>query len=87
VRGVGFRSLTEVLDTIDAAKAMLANPDIGVTPIPHRFGVSPATVYRYLPAARIPKYVCVMHFTHAALKVGYAPSTKNRKIAMIYDRR
>src|SRR5271166_5589040 len=103
VRGVGFRSLTEAIDTttaqgvlvfhmfsalaeferslirertraglaaarragrtggrppkltdddIEAAKAMLANPDIGVTQIAHRLGVSPATLYRYIPAAR-----------------------------------
>src|SRR5277367_1578152 len=103
VRGIGFRSLTEALDTttaqgrlvfhmfgalaeferslirertqaglaaakragrtggrppkltyddIAAAKALLANPDIGVTQIAHRLGVSPATLYRYIPAAR-----------------------------------
>jgi len=100
LRGIGFRSLTEALDTttaqgrlvfhmfgalaeferslirertqaglaaarragrrppkltdddIEAAKAMLANPDIGVTQIAHRLGVSPATLYRYIPAAR-----------------------------------
>jgi DNA invertase Pin-like site-specific DNA recombinase len=103
VRGVGFRSLTESLDTttaqgrlvfhmfgalaeferslirertqaglaaarrlgrkggrppkltdddIEAARALLANPDIGVTQIAHRLGVSPATLYRYIPAAR-----------------------------------
>src|SRR4051794_19125858 len=34
------------------AKALLANPDIGVTQIAHRLGVSPATLYRYIPAAR-----------------------------------
>jgi hypothetical protein len=39
-------------DDIKAAKAMLANPDIGVTQIAHRLGVSPATLYRYIPAAR-----------------------------------
>jgi DNA invertase Pin-like site-specific DNA recombinase len=39
-------------DDIEAAKAMLANPDIGVTQIAHRLGVSPAKLYRYLPAAR-----------------------------------
>ena len=33
-------------------EAMLANPDIGVTQIAHRLGVSPATLYRYMPAAR-----------------------------------
>lgn len=37
---------------IEAAKAMLANPDIGVTQIAHRLGVSPATLYRHIPAAR-----------------------------------
>jgi AcrR family transcriptional regulator len=35
-----------------AARALLANPDIGVTQIAHRLGVSPATLYRYIPAAR-----------------------------------
>jgi DNA invertase Pin-like site-specific DNA recombinase len=103
VRGIGFRSLTEALDTttaqgrlvfhmfgalaeferslirertqaglaaarragrtggrppklteddLDVARALLANPDIGVTQIAHRLGVSPATLYRYIPAAR-----------------------------------
>jgi Helix-turn-helix domain of resolvase len=35
-----------------SAKVLLANPDIGVTQIAHRLGVSPATLYRYIPAAR-----------------------------------
>jgi DNA invertase Pin-like site-specific DNA recombinase len=39
-------------DDIGAAKPMLANHDIGVTQIAHRLGVSPATLYRYIPAAR-----------------------------------
>jgi DNA invertase Pin-like site-specific DNA recombinase len=39
-------------DDIEAAKALLANPDIGVTQIAHGLGVSPATLYRYIPAAR-----------------------------------
>ena len=39
-------------DDIETAKAMLANPDIGVSQVAHRLGVSPATLYRYLPAAR-----------------------------------
>jgi DNA invertase Pin-like site-specific DNA recombinase len=39
-------------DDIEAAKAMLANPDIGVAQIAQRLGVSPATLYRYIPAAR-----------------------------------
>jgi len=46
----GSPKLTE--DGIEAANAMLANPDIGVTQIAHRLGVSPATFYRYIPAAR-----------------------------------
>jgi DNA invertase Pin-like site-specific DNA recombinase len=44
------RKLTD--DDIEAAKAVLANPDIGVTQIARRLGVSPATLYRYIPAAR-----------------------------------
>ena len=39
-------------DDIEAARAMLANTDIGVTQIAHRLGVSPASLYRYIPAAR-----------------------------------
>jgi DNA invertase Pin-like site-specific DNA recombinase len=39
-------------DDVEAAKAMLANSDIGVTEIAHPLGVSPATPYRYIPAAR-----------------------------------
>ncbi len=42
--------LTE--DDLEAARALLANPDIGVTEIARRLGVSPATLYRYIPAAR-----------------------------------
>src|SRR3954454_21200459 len=42
--------LTE--DDIEAAKALLANPDIPVTQIARRLGVSPAMRYRYIPAAR-----------------------------------
>jgi DNA invertase Pin-like site-specific DNA recombinase len=42
--------LTE--DDLEAARALLANPDIGVTQIAHRLGVSPATLYRHIPAAR-----------------------------------
>jgi len=39
-------------DDIEAAKAMLANPDISVTQIAHPLSVSAATLYRYIPAAR-----------------------------------
>jgi DNA invertase Pin-like site-specific DNA recombinase len=42
--------LTE--DDLEVARALLANPDIGVTQIADRLGVSPATLYRYIPAAR-----------------------------------
>jgi hypothetical protein len=31
---------------------MLVNPDIGVAQITHSLGVSPATLYWYIPAAR-----------------------------------
>jgi DNA invertase Pin-like site-specific DNA recombinase len=41
-------------DDIEAAKAMLANPDIGMTQIAHRLGVSASTLYRHIPAARTP---------------------------------
>ena len=44
--------LPKLTDDIEAAKAMLANSEIGVTQIAHRLGVSPATLYRYIPAAR-----------------------------------
>ena len=39
-------------DDLEVARALLANPDIGVTQVAHRLGVSPATLYRYIPAAR-----------------------------------
>jgi DNA invertase Pin-like site-specific DNA recombinase len=39
-------------DDLEAARALLANPDIGVTQIADRLGVSPATLYRYIPAGR-----------------------------------
>ncbi len=39
-------------EDIEAAKTMLTNPEIGVTQIAHRLGVSIATLYRHIPAAR-----------------------------------
>jgi hypothetical protein len=39
-------------DDIEAAKAMLANPDIGVTQIAYRLGGAPAALHRHIPAAR-----------------------------------
>jgi Helix-turn-helix domain of resolvase len=40
-------------DDIEAAKAMLANPDIGVTQIAHRLGVSPATCCTQIASGRL----------------------------------
>jgi DNA invertase Pin-like site-specific DNA recombinase len=42
--------LTE--DDLDVARTLLANPDITITDVADRLGVSSATLYRYLPAAR-----------------------------------
>ena len=39
-------------DDVSVAMTMLANPDIMVSDVARRLGVSPATLYRYLPAAR-----------------------------------
>jgi DNA invertase Pin-like site-specific DNA recombinase len=39
-------------DDLDVARTLLANPDITVAEVAERLGVSPATLYRYLPAAR-----------------------------------
>ncbi len=43
---IGGRPPKLMEDDIEAAKAMLANPDIGVTQTARRLGVSPATLYR-----------------------------------------
>ncbi len=42
--------LTE--DDLDMARTLLANPDMTVADVADRSGVSSATLYRYLPAAR-----------------------------------
>jgi DNA invertase Pin-like site-specific DNA recombinase len=42
--------LTE--DDLNVARTLLANPDITLADVADRIGVSPATLYRYLPAAR-----------------------------------
>lgn len=39
-------------DDLKAARAMLTDQDINVEDVARRLGVSPATLYRYLPAAR-----------------------------------
>jgi hypothetical protein len=36
----------------EAAKTMLTNPEIGVTQIAHRLGVSTATLYRHILVTR-----------------------------------
>jgi len=52
-RDDGFAGLShDRFSDIEAATASLANPDIGVTQIARRLGVSPATLYRYIPVAR-----------------------------------
>lgn len=48
----GGRPSKLTYDDIEAAKAMLTNPDIGVASVAHRLGVSLATLYRHIPAAR-----------------------------------
>ncbi len=42
--------LTE--DDLDVARTLLANPDIPVADVADRLGVSPVTLYRYLPTAK-----------------------------------
>jgi DNA invertase Pin-like site-specific DNA recombinase len=39
-------------EDLDVARTLLANPDIAVSEVASRLDVSPATLYRYLPAAR-----------------------------------
>jgi len=39
-------------DDLDVARTLLANPDITVSEIAERIGVSSATLYRYIPTAR-----------------------------------
>jgi predicted DNA-binding transcriptional regulator YafY len=41
-------------DDIDAARTLLANPDVTVADAADRIGFSPATLYRYLPASNQP---------------------------------
>jgi DNA invertase Pin-like site-specific DNA recombinase len=50
---IGGRPPKMTEDDLDVAKTLLANPDITVADIAGRLGVSPATLYRYLPAARM----------------------------------
>jgi DNA invertase Pin-like site-specific DNA recombinase len=49
---VGGRPAKLSVDDVKAAKALLADPTITVADIAKRLGVSPATLYRHLPAAR-----------------------------------
>jgi DNA invertase Pin-like site-specific DNA recombinase len=39
-------------EDVDVARTMLTNPDIAVQSVANRLGVSLATLYRYIPAAR-----------------------------------
>jgi predicted transcriptional regulator YheO len=47
-----LRKESLLVDDLEAARALLANPDNGVTQIADRLSVSPATLYRYIPAPR-----------------------------------
>ena len=49
---IGGRPAKLTEDDLDVARTLLANPDITVGDVADRIGVSPATLYRYLPAAR-----------------------------------
>lgn len=49
---VGGRPPKLSVDDLKAAKALLADPTITVADVAKRLGVSPATLYRHLPAAR-----------------------------------
>ena len=49
---IGGRPAKLSEDDLDVARTLLANPDITVADVADRIGVSPATLYRYLPAAR-----------------------------------
>jgi DNA invertase Pin-like site-specific DNA recombinase len=49
---VGGRPVKLSVDDLKAAKALLADPTITVAEVARRVGVSPATLYRHVPAAR-----------------------------------
>lgn len=49
---VGGRPAKLLPNDVKAAKALLADPTITVADVAKRLGVSPATLYRHLPAAR-----------------------------------
>jgi len=48
----GGRPLKLTEGDLDVARTLLANPDIAVSAVADRIGVSPATLYRYIPSAR-----------------------------------
>jgi DNA invertase Pin-like site-specific DNA recombinase len=50
---IGGRPPKMTENDLDVARTLLANSDMTVADIADRLGVSPATLYRYLPAARI----------------------------------
>jgi hypothetical protein len=59
---------------------MLANPDIGVTQIAHRLGVSPATLSQYIPAARTANTPSAwqrpLYPKDRALQEGFSPAAR-----------
>jgi DNA invertase Pin-like site-specific DNA recombinase len=50
---IGGRPPKMTEDDLDVARTLLANSDMTVADIAGRLGVSPATLYRYLPSARM----------------------------------
>jgi DNA invertase Pin-like site-specific DNA recombinase len=50
---IGGRPPKMTEDDLDVARTLLANSDMSVADIAGRLGVSPATLYRYLPSARM----------------------------------
>jgi hypothetical protein len=60
--------LTE--DDLDVARTLLANPDITVSDVADRIGVSPATLYRYMPRRSNREYR--PRLTGGALSIAYA---------------
>ena len=78
-------------DDIEAAKAILANPDIGVTQIAHRLGVSPATLYRETSPPRQPRIPRPSEYRYTSS--GSAKSLKGQELdqmdatVMLYPRR
>jgi hypothetical protein len=75
---VGEESLTNGVrwDDLEAARSLLANPEIGVRQVADRLGVSlaTATLHRYIPAAGTAN-VLDDEARRAVKVLGYMPST------------